>query len=67
MRVFEEAVTRPQQENGREQVPLNFQQPIRADIESFADNGIGGTDDRHDQNQPGGEFAHPLVQTVNAA
>jgi hypothetical protein len=66
MRIFEKAIASPQQKHGGKQVPLNFQQTVRADIESFADNGIARADDRHDQNQPSGEFAHRLVYPVNA-
>ena len=65
MLVFLQRVRRTEQENGREQIPLDFQQAIRAVVENEADNGIAGADEGHQQNQPECTFADALVDQVD--
>jgi hypothetical protein len=50
--VLLQRVGRAEQEDGGEQVPLDFQQPVRTVVENEAHGGIAGADQGHHQHQP---------------
>ncbi len=67
MRVAQEGVTAAQHEDRSEQVPLDFQQSVGADVENFAHDGIARADERGRQDEPHGDFADELVDRIDQA
>ncbi|MNL59262.1 hypothetical protein D3C87_1829740 [compost metagenome] len=52
MFVAQQRVAGGQKEDGAEQVPLQFQPAVGADLEDLAHNGVAGADQDDDQRQP---------------
>ena len=63
--VAQQRVAGAEQEHGREQVPLDLQEGVRADVERLADDRVDGADQHRGQHQPGHPAADELVQPVD--
>jgi hypothetical protein len=56
-----------QQEDGGEQVPLDFQERVGADVEGFADHRVRGADQHGRQHEPGDPATDELGEAVDAS
>ena len=65
--VAQQRVAGAEQEDRREQVPLDLEEGVRAEVERLADDGVGGADQHDDQDQPVDEAADALVDRVDDA
>src|SRR5439155_24816994 len=67
MLVVQQRIAGGEQEYRREQIPLQFEPAVGADVEGIAHARIAGADHDRGQNQPVDEMPDPLVQRVNRA
>ncbi len=65
MLVVQERVSGGQQEHRREQVPLQFEPGVRADVEQIARHRVAGADQHRRQDQPVDRMPNPAVQCVD--
>jgi hypothetical protein len=56
-----------QQEDGGEQVPLDFQERVGADVEGLADHRVRGADQHGRQHEPGDPATDELGEAVDAS
>jgi hypothetical protein len=55
----------PEEHRGREEVPLQFEPGIRADVERVANHGVAGAHHARQEHQPAGELAELAGQPVD--
>jgi hypothetical protein len=65
MGVLQHHVAHAEHEHGGEQVPLDFQEGVGADVEGLAHDGVGGADQHGGQHQPHGELADQRVHRID--
>jgi len=63
--VAQQRVAGTEQEDHREQVPLDLEVRVRAVVEQLADNGVGGADQHDDQHEPVDDPADALGDGVD--
>jgi hypothetical protein len=63
--VAQQREPRTEQENRREQIPLSFEERVRAHVEELADDGVACAHEHCHQDEPVNGFADALVEGVD--